>query len=166
MNQPLPYEIAIAEKLEQLSVPDMVDAIWARIEKQLDAELPEDDGPGEPPASPGSGPGWSFLGGSLFTGIIVWVLLNFYHPAPLPEPAPVSTAVPETILPDQPIIHPPESPPKKTNHQSPGIFAAPPTVPSENKPDATASPVDQPLPENNAILPEAIVQEPEKKTST
>lgn len=56
MNQELPYELTIREKLEQLSAPDMVDAIWLRIEAQLDLDMPTDDGPTEPPPTPGSGP--------------------------------------------------------------------------------------------------------------
>lgn len=56
MNQKATYELTITEKLEQLNAPDMVDAIWARIEAQLDIDLPTDDGPTNPPAAPKSGP--------------------------------------------------------------------------------------------------------------
>lgn len=56
MNQKATYELTITEKLVQLTAPDMVDAIWARIELQLDIDLPTDDGPTNPPAAPTSGP--------------------------------------------------------------------------------------------------------------
>jgi hypothetical protein len=56
MNQKATYELTITEKLEQLTAPDMVEAIWARIELQLDIDLPTDDGPADPPAAPTSGP--------------------------------------------------------------------------------------------------------------
>lgn len=56
MNQKATYELTITEKLEQLTAPDMVDAIWARIEAQLDIDLPTDDGSTNPPAAPTSGP--------------------------------------------------------------------------------------------------------------
>ena len=56
MNQKATYELTITEKLEQLTAPDMVDAIWARIEAQLDIDLPTDEGPTNPPAAPTSGP--------------------------------------------------------------------------------------------------------------
>jgi len=56
MNQKTTYELTITEKLEQLTAPDMVDAIWARIEAQLDIDLPTDEGPSNPPATPTSGP--------------------------------------------------------------------------------------------------------------
>ncbi|HEX5652739.1 MAG TPA: hypothetical protein VFX58_06680 [Chitinophagaceae bacterium] len=57
MNQKALYEMTITEKLEQLTVPDMVDAIWSRIETQLDIDLPADEGPAEPPSSPPAGGG-------------------------------------------------------------------------------------------------------------
>jgi hypothetical protein len=60
MNNKLKYELTITEKLEQLSVPDAVDAIWARIEATLDLDMPTDEGPNEPPAGSPSGPGFWF----------------------------------------------------------------------------------------------------------
>src|SRR5215203_5122305 len=70
MHQKAGYEITITEKLEQLSVPDMVDAIWARIETQLDIDMPPDEGPSEPPATPRSG-GWI---GTIFIAAIVAII--------------------------------------------------------------------------------------------
>lgn len=69
MNQKAAYELTITEKLEQLTVPDMVDAIWARIETQLDIDMPPDQGPGEPPHSPLTGGG--FWIGSLFIAALI-----------------------------------------------------------------------------------------------
>jgi len=48
MNQKAIYEVTITEKLGQLQVPDMRDAIWSRIETQLDIDMPEDNGPDSP----------------------------------------------------------------------------------------------------------------------
>lgn len=56
MNHLTPYEILIAQKTEQVAVPDMADSIWANIEAQLDAgSSPDDssDGPSQTP--PGKG---------------------------------------------------------------------------------------------------------------
>jgi hypothetical protein len=39
MNQLLPYEQQIAEQMQRAPVPDMQDAVWARIEAILDAEM-------------------------------------------------------------------------------------------------------------------------------
>lgn len=75
MNQKAAYEITIAEKLEQLSVPDMVDAIWARIETQLDIDMPTDDGPANPPGNPSPGNGlWNMTGLVLFIAALVAVI--------------------------------------------------------------------------------------------
>ena len=46
MNNKQAYEITITSKLEALPLPDMEDAIWSRIEAQLDIDLPTDDGGG------------------------------------------------------------------------------------------------------------------------
>lgn len=62
MNNVTPYEILIAQKVEQVPVPDMADSIWATIEQQLDAGTPGggEDTPSSNP--PGKGlPGASKL---------------------------------------------------------------------------------------------------------
>lgn len=48
MNNKTTYETIIAEKLGHLPVPDMQDAIWARISAQLDTDMPENDPPAQP----------------------------------------------------------------------------------------------------------------------
>ena len=57
------YENTLTGKLETLPIPDMEDAIWSRIEAQLDIDLPTDDGGGNTPA-PGSPFGFCWLGGA------------------------------------------------------------------------------------------------------
>ena len=73
MDQKATYEITIAEKLEQLNVPDMVDAIWARIETQLDIDMPPDDAPagGQSPTGGGS---WRIAGIIVFVAALVATL--------------------------------------------------------------------------------------------
>jgi hypothetical protein len=56
MNQKASYEITITEKLRQLQAPDMRDAIWGRIQEQLDNDMPDDDNP-DTPDTPDKG-GW------------------------------------------------------------------------------------------------------------
>ena len=64
--------MTITEKLELLTVPDMVDAIWARIETQLDIDMPPDDGPVNPPANPPAGTGsWSRVVITIFVAALV-----------------------------------------------------------------------------------------------
>lgn len=76
MHDKKAYEQTITRKLDSLPVPDMADAIWTRIDAQLDLDMPEDDGGGNsnPPSSPRRGwPGK--LGIVLFVGAFV---LSFF----------------------------------------------------------------------------------------
>ncbi len=72
------YEQTIAGKLDALPLPDMADAIWARIEARLDAELPPDNGPGG--HSPNFPAGGFFIGG--LSIILLTVLYLLFKPAP------------------------------------------------------------------------------------
>ena len=78
MNQKAIYEITIAKKLEQLSVPDVVDAIWAKIETQLDIDLPTDDGPSNPPSNPTAGGGTWIVPG-IFLAVTALVATFFFN---------------------------------------------------------------------------------------
>ena len=79
MSQPTTYEQLIAQKLQELAVPDQADAIWATIEHQLNIEMPA-NGPG----SGGAGnPGWWIGGGSLFTlfiATVTYIITSRQHP--------------------------------------------------------------------------------------
>jgi hypothetical protein len=81
MNQKTPYELQIADKLQQLLLPDLQDAIWARIERTLDIDMPTDDDGGGGDGGPGSGPGvpwWgSGVGGFVFSMVFVAALTTF-----------------------------------------------------------------------------------------
>jgi len=74
MNQKATYEITITGKLGQLPLPDLKDAIWSRIEDQLDIDMPEDDGSG--PDAPTS-PDWMNLLGKMspYAVIVAFVSL-------------------------------------------------------------------------------------------
>jgi hypothetical protein len=75
MDERLKYEQLIGEKLQSLPIPDMQDAIWARVKAQLDIDLPTDgnDG-GNDPQSP-SGPG--IIGWGLSVVIIALITTFF-----------------------------------------------------------------------------------------
>jgi len=76
MNQPTTYEQLIAVKLQELSAPAKIDAIWARIEQQLDVEMPTDEsGPTDTGAS--SNPGF-FFPGSKFLYIFLAAVAGIY----------------------------------------------------------------------------------------
>lgn len=78
MNQKTTYEQLITEKLEGMPVPDMADAIWARIENQLDIDMPTDDGGTDPEPRNPSGGGW--VGGTgLFVFVVALVTIFFIN---------------------------------------------------------------------------------------
>ena len=85
MDHKKAYEQTIASKLEALPLPAMADAIWARIETQLDIDLPTDEGGGIGPESP-SGGNWIGRGG-LFVFIAALVMsFLIYKNNKKPEP--------------------------------------------------------------------------------
>lgn len=109
MNQRAQQEILIAEKLEQLSIPDMVDAIWSRIENQLDIDLPTDEGPGGPdaPSTPGKG-AWVKPGIFLFvTAFFLAIYFINNKKDTNSNSIPVETEKPVFISPDQKEAGPP-----------------------------------------------------------
>jgi hypothetical protein len=109
MNQRAQQEILIAEKLEQLSIPDMVDAIWSRIENQLDIDLPTDEGPGGPdaPSQPGKG-AWVKPGIFLFvTAFFITIYFIINKKDKSSNSLPAETEKPLLISPDQPEKGPP-----------------------------------------------------------
>lgn len=76
MNNRTTYEQLIADKLQQLPIPDMADAIWARIEQQLNVEMPVDDqGLNNTPGS--SSPGFRFPGNTMLY-IFIAALTTIY----------------------------------------------------------------------------------------
>jgi hypothetical protein len=85
MNQPLTYEQLIAQKLQELDVPDQANVIWATIEQQLNIEMPANGN-----NSSGSGgfnnPNRWIGGGSLFTLIVAIVTYIFISKQNLESP--------------------------------------------------------------------------------
>ncbi|MBW0177796.1 hypothetical protein [Sediminibacterium sp.] len=87
MNHLTTYEQLVAEKLQQLPVPDMADAIWARIEEQLDVDMPEDK-PGNTHTGGSSLPGFQFPGNIIFyifLATLVSVIFYLNRPKQLTE---------------------------------------------------------------------------------
>ncbi|RPD43875.1 hypothetical protein [Paracnuella aquatica] len=75
------YEEIITGKLTALPLPDMADAIWLRIERQLDIDLPSDEGGNMPePPSPWSGGGLAVGAGLL---AVVGALIAFLYLQPV-----------------------------------------------------------------------------------
>jgi hypothetical protein len=76
MNQPTTYEQLIAAKLQELSAPAKIDAIWARIEQQLDVEMPTDES-GSTDTGASSHPGF-FFPGNKFLYIFLVAVAGIY----------------------------------------------------------------------------------------
>ena len=76
MNQKATYEITITEKLGQVTIPDMSEMIWSRIEAELDLDPGDIDG-GDTP-SPGTPPAGIIFGGVglLFIAALFLYFLN------------------------------------------------------------------------------------------
>lgn len=72
MSQPLTYEQLIAQKLQELEVPDQANSIWATIEHHLNIEMPV-QGPGSGGGSGNSGWWFGSGGGSLLTLFVATV---------------------------------------------------------------------------------------------
>jgi hypothetical protein len=109
MNQRAQQEILIAEKLEQLSIPDMVDAIWSRIEVQLDIDLPTDDGPAGPDVPAPSDKG-TWIKPGIFLVVTAFFLATYFiinKKNTSNNPIPVKTENPGSISPDQQDTGPP-----------------------------------------------------------
>lgn len=140
MNEHLPYEVIIAQKLQDLPSPDMADAIWTRIEKQLDIDMPTDDG-GNAPSSPTSG-GW--IGGAAF-GLFVAALITIFllyrneksttpqvQPQSIPatqSPVENSNDTVRAAEPNNIILRPPAS---DAEPPPPGVAAPQATLPDSN----------------------------------
>jgi hypothetical protein len=100
VNTPTKYEVTIAAKLEQLPVPDMADSIWARIEMQLDADLPSDDGDNAPSQDPtrgmpGMGKGFylSLLAAVIIALVLIYTANKKDKKKINPVPAPFKTEI-------------------------------------------------------------------------
>lgn len=109
MDQQPTYEQLIARKLVDRPVPDMADAIWRRIEAQLDIDMPTDDlGDPPPPGPSGSGTiGWG-------AGIVLLALLSVLFIYKNKQQTPSSetksgSPIEQTSKPLEPTIGPPGS---------------------------------------------------------
>ena len=136
MNNKQAYEITITSKLEALPLPDMEDAIWSRIEAQLDIDLPTDDGGGgtSAPKSPINF-GW-FGGAGLFC--ITAVLISLFTLTQSKDRERSESTTSEEI--------------KTGRVDSTSADASPPTTPPRKPPNTVSSNTTS-NDANNAIVP-------------
>jgi hypothetical protein len=138
MNERTTYELTINEKLQHLPLPNLEEAIWARVKTQLDIDMPSDDGGGSDPGSP-SGSGWTWgAGGFIFIAALVAVFLVFKKSKQQPFPTianPVQTTTTSLTPAPQKRIDShravgnkaPGPAPTLNGETPPGLLAAPPT---------------------------------------
>jgi hypothetical protein len=101
VNPISPYEQLLADKVQQVPVPDMADAIWATIEQELDKGTPDDDGD-DPPSSPkgGGSPAprlFSYFAGTIIIGaaLFTYVLTDTKKETTTNTPSPGQTIAPK-----------------------------------------------------------------------
>jgi len=154
MNQKALYELTITEKLEQLTAPDMVDAIWARIETQLDTDLPTDDGPANPPAAPKTGPSKWIRRGFIVAVVAIVLIFSF------------NNRKQKFISTSQPTLNTPVTKPTNTDNtvrnNSPGTNNA--ITPQRNT-SALANPSPVLPVDSNATAPVTLPLQPEPDSS-
>lgn len=93
MNTTTPYEKLIAEKLEQVPVPDMADSIWASIEMQLDVAPDAPDNTSTPEkAIKHKGKGWYGAAGAATVAVAVSLWWFSHKEQPLQKITPVQPA--------------------------------------------------------------------------
>lgn len=98
MNQKTTYEVTITRKLDQLPIPDLREAIWARIEGELDADMPHDEGGDTPPSAPnGGGKVLYFALPSLVVLIVTLFLIRPSKQHSKPNNIPTSIPATQTI---------------------------------------------------------------------
>jgi hypothetical protein len=156
MNKKQLYELTITEKLEQLTVPDMVDAIWARIETQLDIDMPTDDGPPEPPTTPTTGPG-KWISAVFFIAVITILFSRFYNKQKNNE---ISIDQPVVITPNMPLGN---GPPQL--NKSPGNKSEGKKVVNQNKDEPAFMPGSDSIFRNNNE-PDNIIVQPDDSIGT
>ena len=128
MNEKLPYEQLMAEKLAALPVPDMADAIWARIEAQLDLDMPADDGGGSNSPAPPTG-GSNLLGHiGVFIGIVAIITILFINKNSKEKSLQPALNIPATEVTVTDSVPPDETPPLQN------------TLPSTTKENAVPAP--------------------------
>ena len=119
MDERPKYEQLIGGKLQSLPVPDMQDAIWARVKTQLDLDMPTDDGDGgSSPQSP-SGPQLVGWGLSLVVIALITIFLFNRNKAERPNDSAQPTTTEQTVSP--PVQN--NSPPSRTNNTGNNIIA-------------------------------------------
>ncbi len=165
MNDNPIYEQLIAQKLQQLPVPDMADAIWARIEMQLDNDMPTDDTNNSPSTPPSpikplrKTMGWL----TAIIAVIAIIVINKQRQQTQPAPTPYVIEQQQTIPSAQ--SNKPDNPlpaPVNKNTVMPGVIT-PGNVDSVSSQQNIPAPINTVLLNDsvNNVLPPVVNQQPQ-----
>lgn len=164
------YEEIITGKLAALPLPDMADAIWLRIERQLDIDLPTDDGGDVPePPSPWNGGGGMAIGVGFLA--VVGAILAFFYFKPTNQPTTNTTPINNTTeiqtgvrsntattkpASQTPLIQQADDPPSAANEQPvedlPDAFVSD-VAAAVPQPDSSAAPAENFTAQSGAVTP-------------
>jgi hypothetical protein len=182
MNQKTTYEVTITSKLDQLPIPDLRESIWARIEGELDADMPTDDGGDTPPSSPRGGKMLLYALPGLVVIIVALFLIKPSKQNPKPNiptttpttkaittpttsPPPVDT---KTVIPDKrdPVVYPGTSTPissmpSRTDSASVPVTDIPPVTDNTNQQALPLVQVSPPQPQKT----DSVVQKKKRGVS-
>ena len=166
MNQKTTYEVTITSKLDQLPIPDLRDAIWARIEGELDADLPTDDGGDTPPSAPRGGKALQFALPGIVVILIALFLIKNNKQNPAPNEIPSTQPATQTNS-ATPTASPPPVDTKAViqNNESPVVYPGT-NIPISTAPiqtDSVSAPMTDiipPVTDNTNQQPEPLVQAP------
>lgn len=76
MNQKALYELTITRKLDEVTVPDLSEMIWSRIEEELDKDTGDNtDGNTSSPSSPVGG----IIAGTLGLVLVIGFVVNYFN---------------------------------------------------------------------------------------
>jgi hypothetical protein len=141
MSEKATYEIIISQKLEQVSLPNLQDAIWLRIEQQLDLDMPTDEGGPDAPDAP-SAPDWTNLlyKAGPFAVIVALVTIFFINKNNTPRNRPANNI---NTVPAARQVEPASNPGAGPPVQNQGNAAA--NKPTAKFPVATKEPLTQPV---------------------
>lgn len=168
MSEKKAYEQIISSKLEALPLPDMADAIWGRIEAQLDIDLPTDgDGGGGPSPVP-TPSGW--MGGAGLLVFIAALISIFFITKNNQKETPLITPIQnvQKPVPAAPVENLQRE--REANRQRPRVQRE-----TDNKEEASASPpqtsVDElPVDANSPLVADSsaatVIAPPPKQTDT
>ena len=150
MNKTTPYEQLITAKLDEISVPDMADSIWASIEMQLDAVPSSPDNIQQPKKTiKFNGKGWYGIAGVAALSATLWWYTS-HKEQPTEKTTPVITvpAPQAPIMDSSTSVPPPEKqplPPVKPKKDTVQFIEVAPKIDSATHEIVPAPKADSPL---------------------